>query len=108
MYSIAVSREVLKELGDTRRYTAKVLRQIALKIFELSVNPCPQDVKQIGSGYRVDSGSYRIYYEVDNEERLISVLLVAKRGDDEIYRRLKRRFGQLNGESEAAAPAPDG
>jgi len=41
----------------------------------------------------VDSGEYRIYYEVDDKERTIVVLLVAKRGDDEVYRRLKRELG---------------
>lgn len=81
MHSLAVSQEVLKELGDTRRYTAKVFRQIALKILELSVNPRPQDVKQVGSGYRVDSGEHRIYYEINDKEHLVIVLLVAKRGD---------------------------
>jgi mRNA interferase RelE/StbE len=57
------------------------------------MNPRPPDVKRIGDGYRVDSGEYRIYYEVDDRERTVVVLLVAKRGDDEIYRRLKRKFG---------------
>ena len=93
MYRLVVAQGVLKELGNVKRYPAKIFRQIALKIFGLTMNPRPPDVKKIGDGYRVDSGEYRIYYEVDDKERTIVVLLVAKRGDDEIYRRLKRKFG---------------
>jgi mRNA interferase RelE/StbE len=93
MHSLTVSRLVLKELGDKQRYTAKVFRQIVLKIFELSINPRPPDIKQIGDGYRVDIGEYRIYYEIDDEANTITILLVGKRGDDDIYRKLKRKFG---------------
>lgn len=92
MYSLTVARDVLQELGDPQRYQAKIARQLLLKILELTLNPRPQDCKAIDAGYRVDSGEHRIYYEVDDTSRLISVLLVGKRGDDEIYRRLKRRF----------------
>lgn len=92
MYSIVVARDVLQELSDPQRYTAKVARQLLVKILELTVNSRPQDCQQIGQGYRVDSGEYRIYYEVADADRLITILLVGKRGDDEVYRRLKRRF----------------
>jgi mRNA interferase RelE/StbE len=93
MYSLIPGDAVLEELGDPKRYNAKIARQLLLKILELTLNPRPQDSKAIGPGYRVDSGEYRIYYEIDDANRLINVLLVGKRGDDEIYRRLKRRFG---------------
>ena len=93
MYRLVVAQGVLKELGDVKRYPAKVFRQIALKIFGLAMNPRPPDIEKIGAGYRVDSGEYRIYYEVDDREHTVVVLLVAKRGDEEIYRRLKRKFG---------------
>ncbi len=93
MYSIIVVREVLKQLADTQRYPAKVSRQLLLKIFDLSAAPRPPDSKKIDPGYRVDSGEYRIYYEIDDAAQRITVLLVGKRGDDEIYRRLKRKYG---------------
>jgi len=92
MYSLIPGDTVLEELGDLKRYNAKIARQLLLKILELTLNPRPQDCKAIGSGYRVDSGEYRIYYEVDDAHQVIDVLLVGKRGDDEIYRRLKRKF----------------
>ena len=66
MYSLELVPQVLKELGDTQRYPAKVFRQLALKIFALGQNPKPQDVQKIGADYRVDSGEYRIYYAIDD------------------------------------------
>jgi mRNA interferase RelE/StbE len=93
MYSIWVAPETIKELGDVKRYPAKVARQLLLRILELSINPRPQDSIQIETGFRLDSGEYRIFYEVDNRARMVKVYLVGKRGDDEIYKRLKRLLG---------------
>lgn len=92
MVSLRPDGAVLRELGDPQRHQAKVARQLLVKILELTLNPRPQDCKPIDAGYRVDSGEYRIYYEVDDAHQVIDVLLVGKRGDDEIYRRLKRKF----------------
>ncbi len=92
MYKLLVDIRVQKALGDPKRYPAKVSRQILLKILSLSLNPRPPDSKKIGEGYRVDSGEHRIYYEVDDEAQTVTVWLVGKRGDDQIYRELKRKF----------------
>jgi mRNA interferase RelE/StbE len=94
MYNLVVAPAVLKELEDVKRYPAKVFRQLALRIFALSLNAQPQDSKKIGEGYRVDSGEYRIYYEIDESKKRVTVLLVGKRGDDEIYRKLKQKYGR--------------
>jgi len=93
MYSLWVAPEAIKELGDTKRYPAKVARQLLIKILELSVNPRPQDSIQIETGFRVDSGEYRIFYELDHRAQMVKIYLVGKRGDDEIYKRLKRLLG---------------
>lgn len=93
MYSLRPAPSLLRELGDPQRYQAKVARQLMLSILGLALNPRPQDCKPIGAGYRVDSGEYRIYYEIDDAHQVVEVLLVGKRGDDEIYRQLKRRYG---------------
>ncbi|GMA59287.1 mRNA-degrading endonuclease RelE of RelBE toxin-antitoxin system [Alicyclobacillus sacchari] len=69
---------------------SKMFRQVVVRIFDLLSNPYPHDAKQL-KGYeyfRVDIGEYRIIYSVDDDE--IHVLLVGKRNDDEVYRRLKR------------------
>lgn len=93
MYRLEISPAVIKELSDVKGYPAKVYRQITLKIFELSINPRPPDIKPIATGFRVDSGEYRIYYEIDDKTRTVVVMLVGKRGDDDIYRRLRRWLG---------------
>ena len=51
----------------------------------------PTDHRQlIGYPYqRVDSGEYRIAYRFDAEN--IYVILIGKRNDDEVYRKLKRK-----------------
>ena len=90
MFSLWVAPDVIKELGDVKRYPAKVARQLLLNILDLSMTPHPQDSIAIESGFRVTSGEYRIYYEINEAERAVKVYLVGKRGDDEIYRRLQR------------------
>lgn len=93
MFSLQVDRAVLSKLGDPERYPAKIYRQLALKMFSLQLNPRPPDSKKIGQDrYRVDSGEYRILYSVDDREKMVKVFLVGKRGDDEVYRRLRRRL----------------
>jgi mRNA interferase RelE/StbE len=94
MYRLLLDRGILKELGDVKRYPAKVYRQITQRILELPLDPRPPDSEQVGTGYRVDVGEYRIYYEISEREQLITVWVVGRRNDDEIYKRLKRKLGQ--------------
>jgi mRNA-degrading endonuclease RelE of RelBE toxin-antitoxin system len=94
MYSLLIEERVLKVLSDVKRYPAKVHRQITMKIFLLQLDPRPPDCKKIGIGYRVDVGEHRIFYTVDDEERLVKVELIGPRRDDEVYR-LARRLGLL-------------
>jgi mRNA interferase RelE/StbE len=92
-YKLVVDRQVLKELADPKNYPAKVYRQITLKAWSLVLDPRPPDYKPVGEGYRVDSGEHRIYYEIDNRERIVTIRAIGKRNDDELYRKLKRKFG---------------
>ena len=94
MYSILLEDRVLKILSNVKRYPAKVHRQITLKIFSLQYTPQPQDCKQIGAGFRVDSGEYRILYTVDEVAKIIRIELVGPRNDDEVYKQA-RRLGLL-------------
>ncbi|MEM3581565.1 MAG: type II toxin-antitoxin system RelE/ParE family toxin [Candidatus Bathyarchaeia archaeon] len=90
-YGIVVHPQVLHELSDPKRYPAKVQLQILKKILALSFDPRPGDSKKLeGSIYRVTVGEYRIVYEIDDEALRVTVFLVAKRGDEEVYRRLAR------------------
>ncbi len=66
-------------------------QQIALKIQSLQENPYPQDAKRLkgvlGNYTRVDSGEYRIIFELINDT--IYLVLIGKRNDDEVYRKLR-------------------
>ncbi len=74
----------------------KIAAQIAKKVLALNVEPLPADSEEL-SGYkgyyRVDSGEYRIVYRFFADEDLVEVILVGKRNDDEVYKRLKRFLG---------------
>jgi len=74
----------------------KIAAQIAKKVLALNVDPLPADSKEL-SGYRgyyrVDSGEYRIIYQFKADEDLVEVILVGRRNDDDVYKRLERLLG---------------
>lgn len=91
MYDLRTEKRVLAEV---RRYPPRIYKQVMARVLALQANPSPHDCKRIGLGYRVDSGEYRIFYLVDDEEQRVSVPLIGKRNDDEIHK-LARRLGLL-------------
>ena len=70
-------------------------RQIKDRILALQDTPIPQDAKKL-LGYenytRVDIGEYRIIYRYECKKDLVTVVLVGKRNDNEIYRIAKRNL----------------
>jgi mRNA interferase RelE/StbE len=71
----------------------KIAAQIAKKVLLLNVDPLPADSKALNGYldlYRVDSGEYRIIYQFEPKIDLVKVILVGRRNDDEVYRRLSR------------------
>ena len=68
-------------------------KQIKNYILSLRDNPLPQDSKKL-IGYeqytRVDVGEYRIIYRYETKRDVMTVVLVGKRNDDEVYRMTKR------------------
>jgi mRNA interferase RelE/StbE len=70
---------------------AKPFRQVVRKIFALGDDPMPSDsIKLVGSDfYRVDQGEYRIVYLFDKDT--LSIVVVGKRNDDEVYAKAKRK-----------------
>ncbi len=93
-YKLDLDDDVAKALTDPKRYTAKVARQLLVKVVELASNPRPQDHIQLKDGFRVDSGEHRIYYEIDDRQRVVTVRLVGLRNDDAIYKELRRKLGK--------------
>jgi len=60
---------------------------------DLLKNPKPHDsskLKGYPDLYRKDVGEYRIIYKFEDET--VYVLLIGKRNDDDVYKRLTRKF----------------
>lgn len=78
------SRDFLKAISEKHR------RQLARRIEELKTNVRPNDSRKLTGYdyYRIDSGEYRIIYHFDDE--LAYIVLVGKRNDSEVYKRLER------------------
>jgi len=85
MLKLLVSKDVQKFLDDL---PPKQFRQIVRKVFSLLEDPRPHDTKEL-KGYpflRNDIGEYRIVYDLQNDT--LRIILIGKRNDDEVYRKL--------------------
>lgn len=74
----------------------KIAAQIAKKVLALNVEPLPANSKELKGYpgyYRVDSGEYRIVYLYRADEDFVEVILVGKRNDDDVYKKLERLLG---------------
>jgi mRNA interferase RelE/StbE len=84
------TRDFLKELADL---PPKHFKQVISRVLALTADPTPPDSKLL-QGYdalrRVDSGEYRIVYEVAEDS--VRIVIVGKRNDDEVYRLLSRKL----------------
>jgi mRNA interferase RelE/StbE len=86
--SIDISNAIRKYLTDL---PIKHYRQITLKLLDLANTPFPHDslkMKGYESRYRIDSGEYRVVYEV--EGKLVRVVIVGKRNDSDVYKKADR------------------
>jgi mRNA interferase RelE/StbE len=71
---------------------AKQHRQVNSKILKLLQNTRPSDSEKLDGYrdlYRVDIGEFRIAYKYD--DRVLYVLLIARRNDDHVYKLLSRK-----------------
>jgi mRNA interferase RelE/StbE len=84
-YLVIILRPARKSL---ERLQPKIRRQIYEKLQQLEGNPRPQDIESLrgGIGYRVDSGEYRILYEIHDEDKRVIVRVIKHRKD--VYRNL--------------------
>lgn len=87
MLKLQISREAHKFLDNL---PPKQFRQIVRKVFALLEDPRPHDTKEL-HGYpflKNDVGEYRIVYDIQGDT--LRLILVGKRNDAEVYKKLKR------------------
>jgi mRNA interferase RelE/StbE len=86
-YSLRVKDSAAKEIE--RIEPKKVRRQVVRRIQSLAANPRPAGCQKLagtGDRYRLRQGSYRIVYEVREEELVVVLVKVGLRSD--VYRNL--------------------
>jgi mRNA interferase RelE/StbE len=87
------SLNLTKEALDfIRGLEPKPFKQVLSKVLSLLSGPPPADssaLKGYEDLFRVDMGEHRIVYIFDDES--VSVLVVDKRNDDEVYKKLARK-----------------
>lgn len=83
MYSVEWTRRALKQL---KRIQQQRQKRIVVAVRELRNWPDCQNVKSLTnrSGYRLRVGSYRVFFDVEDELRIIEIEEVKKR-DDRTY-----------------------
>ncbi len=70
----------------------KQFKQVMSKVLFLLSNSMPTDasvLKGYDDLYRVDQGEFRIVYRFTDKS--VTVLVVGKRNDDEVYKKLSRK-----------------
>ncbi len=89
MLTVKLSKQSVKFM---KKLTPKNQRQIALKIQEIRVKHGSHDSKHLKNQpyLRADVGEYRIIYEIE-AETLLLVILIGKRNDGDVYKKLSRK-----------------
>ena len=82
-YKICILRRAQKELS---RIPNRSFERIKESIIRLGEDPLPRDCKKLTGrdGWRIRVGDYRVIYEVDSGERVVTVLHIGHRRD--VYR----------------------
>ena len=82
-YHALVTRTAQKELlGLTAKIGGQVERTIDRLLEELSAGGRPQDMKRVqgrANTYRIDSGEYRILFELTEPERFVTIFRIRHR-----------------------------
>jgi mRNA interferase RelE/StbE len=89
VHSLNLTKEAL---DFVRALEAKQFKQVMGKILNLLSDPNPADsstLKGYENLYRTDIGEHRVVYRFD--DKVVSVLVVDKRNDDEVYKKLGRK-----------------
>lgn len=83
IYTIAILRRAQKELSDLPQNSYARVRD---EIRRLAEEPRPNGSQKLAgrSGWRIRVGSYRVVYEIDDTNHLITIMHVGHRRD--VYR----------------------
>ena len=88
---IVFSRAAEKDLA--RISNQATLRRLIRAIEALADNPCPAGAKKLRSAtsiWRIRLGDWRVCYMIEDEQLIVLVLTVARRGN--VYERLGQRL----------------
>ena len=89
MRNLNLTKEALDFI---RKLEPKQFKQVMSKTLGLLTDPAPTDsstLKGYENLHRVDMGEHRIVYRFD--EKAVFVVVVDKRNDDEVYKKLARK-----------------
>lgn len=83
-YKLLITRSASKELEDI---PGRGRNRIIAKIRALETNPHPSGVEKLSGDdkYRLRQGDYRILYEIQDRELIVTVVRIGNRRD--VYRR---------------------
>ena len=78
MYKVRISRLAMRDIS---RLAPQYTRLVSLHIDDLSENPRPRGSKRLRGkiDYSLRTGVYRILYEIDDDERIVTVERVRHR-----------------------------
>ena len=82
-YAITLADSARKEL---RSFPSHVVERVFPKLRELATNPRPSGCKKLHgeqNSWRIRVGDYRIVYSIDDEQKLVDVVHIARR--KEVY-----------------------
>lgn len=90
MRKLQFTGQAKKSITKLIKRAPEIARLIAAQIEKLREHPTPRNSKKIVgyACYRVRVGSYRIIYEFDNENLLVTI--VEKR--DKVYQKLRKHY----------------
>ena len=84
VYRVDIIRPAIRELEDLE---PRLARRVLAAAEALSSNPRPRQCRKLAgseNSYRLRVGVYRVLYQIDDSERLVTVFAIGHRRD--IYR----------------------
>lgn len=82
-YTISILRRAQKELGEL---PVEAYERIRDSILALAEDPRPSGCVKLTNrqGWRIRVGGYRVIYEIDDKQRIVTILVIGHRRD--VYR----------------------